>query len=159
MYVSSPAISRDPPHCSLFGRLPRSTVTSPPSPGGSSSNEAPAGLAAARPTRVFKVALCARVSPARGREPAALLTVRQVTPAQQSPRCPPRGAASPDASAPASPRAFTSVRILAGGRESCVVCAARNIGARDGTISAVRALLICVTVALSRATALIPAAT
>ena len=34
MCVLPPAISRDPPHRSLFGRLPRSTVTPPPSQGG-----------------------------------------------------------------------------------------------------------------------------
>ena len=33
MYVLPPAMSRDPPHRSLFGRLPRSTVTPPPSQG------------------------------------------------------------------------------------------------------------------------------
>ena len=33
VYVLSPTMSRDPPHRSLLGRLPRSTVTPPPSQG------------------------------------------------------------------------------------------------------------------------------
>ena len=33
MYVLPPVIDRDPPHCSLLGRLPCSTVTPPPSQG------------------------------------------------------------------------------------------------------------------------------
>jgi len=143
VYVSSPAISRDPPHCSLFGRLPRSTVTSPPSPGGSSSNEAPAGPAAAKPARVLRVAsLCANCP----RPLAGICYTARCSagyPAQQPPGRPPRAAASLDASAPVSPRAFTSVRVRADGRESYVVCAARDVGARDSPVSAVRALLVC----------------